>query len=244
MRIHIVQKGDTLYEIAKQYGVDFEKLVSLNSHLSSPDMIMPGMKIKIPSESKQVRSTTDKGTRISAVRDEPKMEKERRVEPVEERREEKERKVEPIQRDVVEKEKKEEVQIKPKEMPIQKDDRDELLRPKRIAVPKQPRPIMEQPTMPKKMKLEELEKDTKESRDIHPERKILYKKELKEPVSEDMQYYQPVQQQMMYSCCCCSCCRCRPRPVACHCSSRNYPRPNYHPYPPNPYYGNPYNPMY
>lgn len=56
LKIHIVQKGDTLWEIAKQYGVDIEELKELNSHLSSPDMIMPGMKIKIPSSSKQVKT--------------------------------------------------------------------------------------------------------------------------------------------------------------------------------------------
>src|SRR5690625_4056128 len=55
LKIHIVQKGDTLWEIAKQYGVDFEQLKQANSQLSSPDMIMPGMKIKIPSSSKQVK---------------------------------------------------------------------------------------------------------------------------------------------------------------------------------------------
>lgn len=56
LRIHIVQKGDTLFDVAKKYHVDFEDIVRLNPQLSSPDMIMPGMKIKIPSESKQVRN--------------------------------------------------------------------------------------------------------------------------------------------------------------------------------------------
>ncbi|GAB3050307.1 SafA/ExsA family spore coat assembly protein [Virgibacillus ainsalahensis] len=55
MKIHIVQKGDTLWEISKSYGVDFEQVKELNSHLSSPDMIMPGMKIKIPASSKTVK---------------------------------------------------------------------------------------------------------------------------------------------------------------------------------------------
>ncbi|WP_235791366.1 SafA/ExsA family spore coat assembly protein [Virgibacillus salidurans] len=55
MKIHIVQKGDTLWEISKSYGVDFEQVKELNSQLSSPDMIMPGMKIKIPSSSKMVK---------------------------------------------------------------------------------------------------------------------------------------------------------------------------------------------
>ncbi|MCF3941878.1 LysM peptidoglycan-binding domain-containing protein [Oceanobacillus alkalisoli] len=54
MKIHIVQKGDTLWEIAKKYHVDFEELKELNSHLASPDMIMPGMKIRIPTHSKKI----------------------------------------------------------------------------------------------------------------------------------------------------------------------------------------------
>ncbi|ASN05113.1 SafA/ExsA family spore coat assembly protein [Virgibacillus necropolis] len=55
MKIHIVKKGDTLWEIANQYDVDFEQLKELNTQLSSPDMIMPGMKIKVPSNSKPVK---------------------------------------------------------------------------------------------------------------------------------------------------------------------------------------------
>src|SRR5699024_10679670 len=58
LKIHIVQKGDTLWEIAKKYGVDFEQLKQINSQLSSPDMIMPGMKIKIPSTAKSVKKET------------------------------------------------------------------------------------------------------------------------------------------------------------------------------------------
>ena len=41
-------KGDTLWKIAKKYGVNFEELKKLNSQLRNPDMIMPGMKIKVP----------------------------------------------------------------------------------------------------------------------------------------------------------------------------------------------------
>src|SRR5690625_2836864 len=58
LKIHIVRKGDTLWEIAKQYGVDFEELKKSNPQLSSPDMIMPGMKIKIPSGTKSVKKET------------------------------------------------------------------------------------------------------------------------------------------------------------------------------------------
>ncbi|WP_319005489.1 SafA/ExsA family spore coat assembly protein [Metabacillus litoralis] len=49
MKIHIVQKGDTLWKIAKKYGVSFEEVKSMNTQLSNPDLIMPGMKIKVPS---------------------------------------------------------------------------------------------------------------------------------------------------------------------------------------------------
>ncbi|MED1739986.1 SafA/ExsA family spore coat assembly protein [Bacillus swezeyi] len=49
MKIHIVQKGDSLEKIAERYEVDFQELKKLNSQLSNPDLIMPGMKIKVPS---------------------------------------------------------------------------------------------------------------------------------------------------------------------------------------------------
>ncbi|MGA9288908.1 MAG: SafA/ExsA family spore coat assembly protein, partial [Anaerobacillus sp.] len=49
MKIHVVQKGDTLWKIAKKYGVNFEQLKAVNTQLKNPDMIMPGMKVKVPS---------------------------------------------------------------------------------------------------------------------------------------------------------------------------------------------------
>nr|WP_212029791.1 SafA/ExsA family spore coat assembly protein [Metabacillus lacus] len=55
MKIHIVQKGDTLWKISKKYGVDFEDLKKMNSQLSNPDLIMPGMKIKVPAAGVQVK---------------------------------------------------------------------------------------------------------------------------------------------------------------------------------------------
>ncbi|MGE0912018.1 spore coat assembly protein SafA [Bacillus atrophaeus] len=55
MKIHIVQKGDSLWKIAEKYGVDFEEVKKLNTQLSNPDLIMPGMKIKVPSEGVLVR---------------------------------------------------------------------------------------------------------------------------------------------------------------------------------------------
>ncbi|WP_138415560.1 SafA/ExsA family spore coat assembly protein [Aquibacillus sediminis] len=55
MKIHVVQSGETLWKIAQKYGVDFEELQQMNSQLSNPDMIMPGMKIKVPTSTKQVK---------------------------------------------------------------------------------------------------------------------------------------------------------------------------------------------
>lgn len=48
MRIHIVQKGDSLWTIAKQYGVDFEELKAANQQLANENELMPGMKIYLP----------------------------------------------------------------------------------------------------------------------------------------------------------------------------------------------------
>ncbi|SOC02486.1 morphogenetic protein associated with SpoVID [Ureibacillus xyleni] len=48
MRIHIVQKGETLWRIAKQYGIGLDELKALNAHLANPDYIVPGMEIILP----------------------------------------------------------------------------------------------------------------------------------------------------------------------------------------------------
>src|SRR3954466_11681055 len=61
VKIHIVQKGDTLWKIAKKYGVNFEELKKLNSQLSNPDMIMPGMKIKVPTAGANIKKEAPMG---------------------------------------------------------------------------------------------------------------------------------------------------------------------------------------
>ena len=63
MKIHIVQKGDTLWKIAKKYGVNFEELKKMNSQLSNPDMIMPGMKIKVPTTGGSIKKEAPIGTK-------------------------------------------------------------------------------------------------------------------------------------------------------------------------------------
>lgn len=59
LRIHIVQKGEILAHIAEKYNVHFDDLQRANPQLSSPDMLLPGMKIKIPGEAKSVRTVSD-----------------------------------------------------------------------------------------------------------------------------------------------------------------------------------------
>ncbi|WP_117170422.1 SafA/ExsA family spore coat assembly protein [Paraliobacillus sediminis] len=62
MKIHIVQKGDTLWNLAQKYGVNFEEVKQLNAQLADPNQIMPGMKIKIPTSTKQVQQPVNDKT--------------------------------------------------------------------------------------------------------------------------------------------------------------------------------------
>lgn len=50
MKIHIVKKGDSLYELSKKYGVPLVKIVDANPQLVDPNKLDIGMKIKIPIE--------------------------------------------------------------------------------------------------------------------------------------------------------------------------------------------------
>ncbi|QEO63091.1 SafA/ExsA family spore coat assembly protein [Bacillus altitudinis] len=71
MKIHIVQKGDSLWKISKKYGVDFQELKKLNSQLSNPDLIMPGMKIKIPSSGVPVKTDHHKAKEMPKAKEHP-----------------------------------------------------------------------------------------------------------------------------------------------------------------------------
>jgi len=71
LKIHIVQKGDSLWKISKKYGVDFQELKKLNSQLSNPDLIMPGMKIKIPSSGVPVKTDHQKAKEMPKPKEHP-----------------------------------------------------------------------------------------------------------------------------------------------------------------------------
>lgn len=60
MRVHIVQKGDTLWKIAKQYAIGFDELKRLNAHLANPDYIVPGMEIYLPAMQKEKEMAKEK----------------------------------------------------------------------------------------------------------------------------------------------------------------------------------------
>jgi len=46
-QIYVVQKGDTVYKIAKKFGLDWRELAGYN-HLGNPDLIYPGERLFIP----------------------------------------------------------------------------------------------------------------------------------------------------------------------------------------------------
>lgn len=48
LRVHIVQKGDTMWLIAKKYGVSLDELIKANPQIPDPNKIDVGMKINLP----------------------------------------------------------------------------------------------------------------------------------------------------------------------------------------------------
>lgn len=48
-KVHVVSSGDTLWGIAKKYGVSLEALRENNPEIKNPNLIYPGNKVVIPS---------------------------------------------------------------------------------------------------------------------------------------------------------------------------------------------------
>ena len=137
VKIHIVQKGDTLWKIAKKYGVNFEELKKMNSQLSNPDMIMPGMKIKVPTAGANIKKEAPMGAPNSTINIGVKKEMPKKEQPIL-----KEQPIAPIAEVPVEmpKEQPLPVQEQPiKEKPITPAPK---MQPKKPYIPKMPQPII------------------------------------------------------------------------------------------------------
>lgn len=52
IKIHIVQQGDTLSTIMKQYNITQQSIEEANPHIANVALLMAGMKIKITSKAK------------------------------------------------------------------------------------------------------------------------------------------------------------------------------------------------
>ncbi len=59
LHVHVVQRGDTLWKISRQYGVSFDEVKRLNAHLANPDYIVPGMKIFVPDQMAKTNEMND-----------------------------------------------------------------------------------------------------------------------------------------------------------------------------------------
>lgn len=65
--VYTVKKGDTLSEIAKEYGTTVNELVKLNN-IKNPNLIYPGQKLKLKSSSsKAIYHTVKKGDTVSEL---------------------------------------------------------------------------------------------------------------------------------------------------------------------------------
>jgi len=47
-KIHTVRKGDTLWGIARQYGVELTALIRTNPQIKNPNLIYPGEAVRVP----------------------------------------------------------------------------------------------------------------------------------------------------------------------------------------------------
>lgn len=58
MKFHIVKKGESMQTIANKYNMRLDELMQMNKQIAKSDLILPGMKIKIPFEKNVLNELT------------------------------------------------------------------------------------------------------------------------------------------------------------------------------------------
>ncbi|NLC95168.1 MAG: LysM peptidoglycan-binding domain-containing protein, partial [Bacilli bacterium] len=48
MKYHVVQVNETVHDVARKYQISVEEIMKLNRHITSPEYIIPGMKLRLP----------------------------------------------------------------------------------------------------------------------------------------------------------------------------------------------------
>lgn len=61
MKVHTVQKGDTLWKISKLHGISLEELIAANPQIPNPDQIDVGMQVNIPDGANAAPAPTSPG---------------------------------------------------------------------------------------------------------------------------------------------------------------------------------------
>lgn len=160
VRVHTVKKGETLWKIARQYGVPFEDMKRLNAHLANPDYIVPGMELFLPdAPKKELPQKQVEESSIAQPKEQPVVRpKEQPVAPKPKEQPVAKPKEQPVapkpKEQPIAKPKEQPVAPKPKEQPISKPKEQPVVpKPKEqpIVRPKeQPIKVKEQPKAPPK----------------------------------------------------------------------------------------------
>jgi morphogenetic protein associated with SpoVID len=160
VKIHIVQKGESLWKIAKKYGVDIEQLKKANSQIVDPSVIYPGAKVKVPTGGHAVKKK--EMPKESGKFNIPKMPFQKKEKPIKEKPIKEQPKKEVPKKELPKME-------QPKKMPIQEQ-------PKKVQ-PKKDLPKMDLTKKPVAPKKDIIPKDMPQ-KDMIPKQDAVPKKEM------------------------------------------------------------------